>query len=100
MQSPPENTPQPDPVPQPEPEPSPAPVTQLNESRPSGLTIAQVMELREELIEDVDDYNHVLRECEEWVSGRILMALRLQLDIHQQALDRINEVFERTVVEL
>jgi len=65
-----------------------------------GFTIAQAMDLRDELIEDVDDLNHVLRKCEEWVSGRILMALRLQLDIHQQALDRINEVFERTVVEL
>ncbi|MCL4440445.1 MAG: hypothetical protein M1609_07620 [Firmicutes bacterium] len=65
----------------------------------SGLTIAQAVELRDELIEDIDDYNHIIHESKEaQLSERVIMAIGLQREIYIQALDRLNEAFERTVV--
>jgi hypothetical protein len=79
----------------------------LNEPReepmaqaPPGLTIAQAMELRDELTQDVDDFDHVIVTVEKHVSSRVIQILRLNRDTHLIALDHINEVFSSTVVRL
>lgn len=72
--------------------------------RPSaGLTIAAAMELREDLAEDIEGYDCILdlvslENIE--LTDRVIRALTWQRDMHRQAMDRINEVFEKTVLQL
>lgn len=69
---------------------------------PAGLTIAQAVELREELAEDVDSLRRILdvahRGAE--LTNRVVQMIETQWSIHKSALDRINEAFEKTVLPL
>ena len=68
----------------------------------SGLTIAQAVELREELTGDIASLNRILDVAERGaeLTERVVRMLEWQRDVHKQALERINEAFERTVLPL
>lgn len=68
----------------------------------SGLTIVQALELRDELTEDMKSWDVIHRSIIQGIelSARVVRILETQRDIHQTALNRINEAFERTVLPL
>lgn len=69
---------------------------------PAGLTIAAALELRTEMAEDMESLEKILSVAEKGaeLTERVVRMLEFQRDMHRQALDRINEAFSRTVVEL
>jgi len=69
--------------------------------QPAGLTIAAAMELRENLVEDVECYDNILEVAgNAELTDRVIRALTWQRDMHRQALDQINEVFNTVVLQL
>lgn len=67
----------------------------------TGLTIAQAIELREELSDDLECYENILKVADTvGLTDRVIQALTWQRDTHQQVLARIDEVFNGTVVQL
>lgn len=80
-------------------EPREEPATQ---AAAAGLTIAQAVQLREELAEDVVSLSRILDmpAREAVLTDRIVRMVEAQRDIHQAALGRLNEAFERTVLPL
>jgi len=63
------------------------------------LTIAQVVQLREELIEDLDDITRIIENID-YASPRVEKLLEYYRNIFQCSLDRINKVFSTTEVAL
>jgi hypothetical protein len=80
-------------------EPAGPPVNNTESPKPSaGLTVAQVLKLREELEEDIESYNCIINLVE--LTDRVAKSLAWQRDMHQAALDRLNKAIEKTVVHL
>jgi len=63
------------------------------------MTIAQVVQMREELIEDIDDFDRILNNTDA-ISPRIERLLKYYRDDYQRCLDRIEGVFNTTEVTL
>jgi len=78
--------------------PADPPVNNAKLSRSAGLTVAQVLKLREELEEDIESYNCIINLVE--LTDRVAKSLAWQRDMHQAALDRLNKAIEKTVVHL
>lgn len=67
-----------------------------------GLTITQALQLRVELTEDIDSLNRILDVAQRGaeLTDRVVQMLTWYRDSYRQHLERIEEVFSRTVVQL
>lgn len=70
----------------------------------SRLTVARAVEMREEIIEDLDDLNRIMdlavNDCTTPPSERVIKLLTWHRDQYKQALDRIDQAFSSTEVVL
>lgn len=72
----------------------------ITQTPTTDLTVSQAIDWRDTLVEDIDDYNHILEIHEGKISDRVIQLIRSQRDICQRDFNKINETFDKTVVQL
>lgn len=72
----------------------------IKQTPTTDLTVSQAIDWRDTLVEDIDDYNHILEIYEGKISDRVIQLIRSQRDICQRDFNKINEAFDKTVVQL
>jgi hypothetical protein len=73
-------------------------VSQQRTQPTAGITIARALDIRNELVEDLDDLDMLLERA--IMSERVIKPLSDYRDECRRKLARIDEVFSRTVVQL